>query len=83
MAAAELYAPKHERAAIVAALKSEERAALKSLRERRQLETAQKRKHRLVWGIAARKVTHEAKDSNPCRPYRRIRRRRKRDRQHG
>jgi Relaxase/Mobilisation nuclease domain len=62
IAAAQLYSPKDELAAIITALKSEEKAALNSLREREALEVERwtRRSLLLGWGSAARHVTGRA-----------------------
>jgi hypothetical protein len=79
--AARLYAPKHELAAIVAAIRAEEKAALGALKERREFEAQAKRKKRLGWRFATRAATGRANSTKPGRPF--IRRLRKRDRNHG
>jgi hypothetical protein len=71
IAAAQLYSPKDQLAAIVNALKAEERAALNSLREREAVENErQKRAHLLqVYGMAARGVTSRSRPGvRPMQP---------------
>jgi hypothetical protein len=57
IAAARLYTPKHELAAVIAAIKAEEQAALNALRQRKDFEIAGKRKRRFAWVFAALGVT--------------------------
>jgi hypothetical protein len=59
IAAAQLYARKDEIAAIIAALKAEERAAFSALRERQQMQTQQHRHQMLALAIVAREVTRK------------------------
>lgn len=62
IAAAQLYSPKDQLAAIISALKAEERAALNSLREREAVEIERQKQKRLLQGyrMAARGVTAPA-----------------------
>jgi hypothetical protein len=71
IAAARLYAPKHELAAIEAAIRAEEKAALRALKERRDIEAQARRKTKLAWKIATAPVTHRnSRSMNPRRPLR-------------
>jgi hypothetical protein len=82
IAAARLYAPKHELAAIVAAIRAEEEAALRALKERREFEKQANQRKRLGWRFATRAVTDRMSSKKPGRPFA-PGRRRGRDRQHG
>jgi hypothetical protein len=57
IAAAHLHAPKHELAALIAAIKAEESAALNALRQRKEFDIERKRRKRFAWVFAARGVT--------------------------
>lgn len=73
IAAAQLYSPKDELAAIITALKSEEKAALNSLREREALEVERQTQRTLLPGYrsAARQVTGRAAAAGkPTKPSR-------------
>jgi hypothetical protein len=80
IAAARLYASRDELDAILAALQSEERAALDALREREQIKIQQRRQNRIAWNFAAPGVARRNRSKAPDRPRTRLRRR-KRDRQ--
>src|SRR5262249_11383759 len=67
IAAAELYAPEHERLAIISALRAEQRAALRVLRERHLFDAAAKRKVKLTWRFALRETTRARTKSRSTR----------------
>jgi hypothetical protein len=77
IAAAELYAPEHLRAAIIAALRAEQRAALRALREAEQIRINHQRQNRMGWQFAKRTSSARRTAPDPNRPQgrRRIRRR--------
>jgi len=81
IAAAELYAPEHVRAAIIAALRVEQRAVLRALRERHQLQAERRRRKKLVWTIVARGNTASRSRHDPSRPPSRLIKHRRRERQ--
>jgi hypothetical protein len=83
IAAAQLHAPKHELAAILAALRAEQRAALRALREVEQAKAKTRRQKRFAWLFATRVITSTTKTAKPRRPFVFGSRQRKRDRQHG
>lgn len=83
MAAAQLFAAKHELDAMIAALQAEQSAALKVLEEREHIKARQRRLKRLSWKFAARDVAYRPKSDHPNRPRYRRRRHRRRDRPHG
>jgi hypothetical protein len=83
IAAAQLNAPKHELEAMLAALRAEERAALKALEEREHLKARDRRLRRLDWTFAASGVAPARKSRDPDRPLSPRLRHRRRDRQHG
>jgi hypothetical protein len=71
IAAAQLYSPKDQLAAIVNALKAEERAALSALREREAVENERQKRTRLLqaYGLAARGVTSRSRPGvRPMQP---------------
>jgi hypothetical protein len=72
IAAARLYAPKHELAAIEATIRAEERAALRVLREQEQTKAQRRRFNPLAWKLAVR-PTVERQRSNANGPLRRRR----------
>jgi hypothetical protein len=71
IAAAELHAPRHELAAIVAAIRAEEKSALSALKESRDFEAQAKRRTKLAWKIATAPIndrkTHSVKPRRPRR----------------
>jgi hypothetical protein len=83
IAAARLFAPKHELDAILAALRAEQRSALSALREREQVKAEARRMKRFAWRFAARQVTRSNTANDPNRPRSQRRRIRRRDRQNG
>lgn len=83
IAAARLFAPKHELDAILAALRAEQRAALCALREREQVKAQARRIKRFAWRFAAQGVTRGNASNDPNRPRSQRRRFRRRDRQNG
>lgn len=83
LAAAQLYAPKHELDAMLAALRAEQEAALKALEEREHIKAQERRLKRFAWTFAARNLVRGRKSGNPDRPRPRRLRHRKRDRPHG
>lgn len=70
IAAAELHAPKKELAAILAALRAEERATLNALREGEQMKAQRRRQVRLAWTFGKRGVDGRSKPNDAIRPYR-------------
>src|SRR5258707_15789529 len=68
IAAAQLYARKDELAAIIAALKAEERAAFGALREHQRMRSRQHRHRMLALAIAAREVTRKFRSRRQRRP---------------
>jgi hypothetical protein len=73
IAAAQLYSPKDQLAAIISALKAEERAALNSLRDREVVEIEKQTRRRLLlaYRVAARHVTGRALSAGkPNKPFR-------------
>jgi hypothetical protein len=72
IAAARLYAPKHELDAIIAAIRAEEKAALAALREREQIRINRQRQNRIAWQFAGRALALYQNSRDPARP--RIRR---------
>jgi hypothetical protein len=83
IAAAWLYAARHELAAIVAALKAEQREALRALREREQSQLGEHRRKKFFRSLAARQASRRTAPANPYRPPPRGRRTRRRERQYG
>ena len=83
IAAAQLHASKHELAAILAALRAEERAALRALREMQQSKAKIKRQKRLAWRFATRVIGPTARTAKARRPFVFDGRLRKHDRRHG
>jgi hypothetical protein len=79
IAAARLYAPEHELAAIIAAIRAEEKAALAALREHEQIRIKRQRQIRMAWQFAGRTSVsrHSGRDPSRPREHRRIRRREK------
>jgi hypothetical protein len=72
IAAAQLYAPKYELSAILAALRAEERATLQALRDQEWMKAAARRTRRLAWGFAARSVARRrSARSTPTYPNKR------------
>ena len=69
IAAAQLFASKDQLAAIIEALRAEERAALSALRERHQSEAERKRRVRLAWVFAARGATRRRQFDRPRRRH--------------
>jgi hypothetical protein len=71
IAAARLYARKEDIDAIVAALRAEEKAALRALKERREFAVQAKRRNKFAWNIAKALVARRKSSSiNPRRPRR-------------
>jgi hypothetical protein len=83
IAAAQLYAPKNELAAILAALRAEQQAALRASREVEQAKAKTRRQDRFAWLFATRVITPTTKTAKPRRPFVFGNRQRKRDRRHG
>jgi len=83
IAAAQLYAPKHELAAILAALRVEQRAALRASREIEQAKAKTRRRNTFAWRFATRVIAPVTRRANPRRPFVFGSRQRKRDRRHG
>jgi hypothetical protein len=83
IAAAQLYASKHEVAAIIAALRAEQRAVLRALREVEQAKAKTRRQKRFAWLFATRVIAPTTKTAKPRRPFVFGGRRKKRDRRHG
>jgi len=82
IAAAQLYAPKHLVAAIIAAIRAEERAAASALRERHRFEAERKRRRRSAWVSAARETTRRQEGTDPLRPLSELVRSTRRERRH-
>jgi hypothetical protein len=73
IAAAQLYSPKDQLAAIISALKAEERAALNSLRDREEVEIEKQTRRRLLlaYRVVARHVAERALSvGKPSKPFR-------------
>ena len=68
IAAAQLYAPKYELSAILAALRAEERATLQALRDQERMRAAARRVKRLGWNFASRAAGRRKKARDPNRP---------------
>jgi hypothetical protein len=83
IAAARLFAPKHELDAILAALRAEQRAALSALREREQVKAEARRMKKFAWRFAARGVTRTSSGNDPNRPRSQRRMIKRRDRENG
>jgi hypothetical protein len=83
IAAARLYAPEHEFAAIVAAMRAEERAALAALRDRQQMTNEARRRKKLGWRFASHLITRNNGQTKAGRPQTLARRRRRRERHKG
>jgi hypothetical protein len=82
IAAARLYAPEHELDAIIAAIRAEEKEALRALKEREKMKAEGRWQKRLAWRFAERAANRNGTSTKPPRPPF-LRRRRTRDRCHG
>jgi hypothetical protein len=71
IAAAQISAPKLQLAAIIAAIRAEERSALTALKERRAPMTQARRQKRFAWHFAARAVSQKARVQGTARRPRR------------
>ncbi len=68
LAAARLYAPRHQLQAITQALKAEEQAALRALREEEHYRRQRRRLKKLAWGFSARSVSGRPPTARGKRP---------------